>query len=173
MHIGSPEPGSDREKEFNDGVEQLRSKILSVVERRQSGEEQEDIPFIDALLQSGVSHDQVLLLLLQVFAIELVTFAVDFVPLAVEFGAFAVEFVALTLQFVALAIELDALQRRVCFRISRVCFRISHVCTRIRHGYNDSKKLTTCHKVNDFCHGGCHLRQKKLTEASFTCHLAS
>ena len=61
MHIGLPEPGSDREKKFNDGVEQLRNKILSVVERRQSGEEQQDIPFIDALLQSGVSHDQVLL----------------------------------------------------------------------------------------------------------------
>ena len=60
MHIGLPEPGSDREKEFNDGIEQLRNKILSAVEGRQSGEEQQDIPFIDALLQSGVSHDQVM-----------------------------------------------------------------------------------------------------------------
>ncbi|XP_065889636.1 cytochrome P450 20A1-like [Dysidea avara] len=60
MHIGPPEPGSDREKEFNDGVQQMRDKILSVVERRQSGEEKEDIPFIDALLQSGVSHDQII-----------------------------------------------------------------------------------------------------------------
>ena len=64
MHIGPPEPGSDREKEFNDGVQQMRDKILSVVERRQSGEEKEDIPFIDALLQSGVSHDQVMFVLL-------------------------------------------------------------------------------------------------------------
>ena len=39
-------------------------------------------------------------------------------------------------------------------------------------GYNDSKKLTTSHEVNDFRHGGCHLRQKKVTEASFTCCLA-
>jgi len=94
--------------------------------------------------------------LLQVFAIELVTFAVDFVPLAVEFGDFAVEFVGfalefvtLALQFVALAIELDAF---------------------IRHGYNDSKKLTIFHKVNDFRHGRCHL---KASEASSTCRLAS
>ena len=60
MHIGPPEPGSDREKEFNDGVQQIRDKILNIVERRQNGEEKEDIPFIDALLQSGVSHDQVM-----------------------------------------------------------------------------------------------------------------
>jgi len=60
MHIGPPEPGSDREKLFNDGVQQMRDKILSIVERRQSGEEKEDIPFIDVLLQSGVSHDQVM-----------------------------------------------------------------------------------------------------------------
>ena len=43
----------------------MRNKILSVVERRQSGEEKEDIPFIDALLQSGVSHDQVMFVLLE------------------------------------------------------------------------------------------------------------
>ena len=36
-----------------------------MVERRQSGEEKEDIPFIDALLQSGVSHDQVMFVLLE------------------------------------------------------------------------------------------------------------
>ena len=60
MHIGPPEPGSDREKKFNDGVQEIRDKILNIVERRQSGEEKEDIPFIDALLQSGVSHDQVM-----------------------------------------------------------------------------------------------------------------
>ena len=63
--------------------------------------------------------------------------------------------------------------RRLCNGIRRICFRISRVCTGIRYGYNDSKKLATCHEVNNFCHGGCHLRQKKATEASFTCHLAS
>jgi len=60
IHIGPPEPGSGREKEFNDGVQEIRDKILNIVERRQSGEEKEDIPFIDALLQSGVSLDQVM-----------------------------------------------------------------------------------------------------------------
>jgi len=63
--------------------------------------------------------------------------------------------------------------RRLCNWIRCVCFRISRVCTRICHGYNDSKKLTTSHKVNNFCHGGCHLRQKKAAEVSFTCRLAS
>ena len=58
-------------------------------------------------------------------------------------------------------------------RIRRLCNGIRHVCTKICHGYNDFKKLTTCHKVNDFRHGGWHLRQKKATEASFTCRLAS
>jgi len=61
--IGPPEPGSEREKKFNDDIKQLRNKILSVVERRQSGEDQQDIPFIDALLQSGVSYDEVLLVI--------------------------------------------------------------------------------------------------------------
>jgi len=106
------------------------------------------------------------LLVLQVFAIELVTFAVDFVPLAVELGTFAVEFVgfaiefiALALQFVALAIELDAF----AMELGAFALEFSRVCTRIRHGYNDSKKLTTCHEVNDFHHGRCHLRPKKAT----------
>ena len=63
--------------------------------------------------------------------------------------------------------------RRLCNGIRRVCFRISRVCTKICHGYNDFKKLTACHEVNDFRHGGWHLRQKKATEASFTCCLAS
>jgi len=40
------------------------------------------------------------------------------------------------------------------------------VCTGIRHGYNDCKKLTTCHEVNDFRHQGSHLGQKKVTEAT-------
>ena len=71
------------------------------------------------------SYMFILSLLLQVFAIELVTFAVDLVPLAVEFGAFAVEFVGFAVEFVALALQ-----------------------------FVTSKKLTTCHEVNDFRHGG-------------------
>ena len=59
LHIGFPEPGSDREKEFNDGIQQIRNIIQSVVDRRRNGEEQENIPFIDALLQSDVPDEQV------------------------------------------------------------------------------------------------------------------
>ena len=59
LHIGPPEPGSDREKEFNDGVQQIKNIIQSVVDRRRNGEEQENIPFIDALLQSDVPDEQV------------------------------------------------------------------------------------------------------------------
>ena len=59
LHIGLPEPGSDREKEFNYGVQQIKNIIQSVVDRRRNGEEQENIPFIDALLQSDVPDEQV------------------------------------------------------------------------------------------------------------------
>ena len=59
LHIGPPEPGSDREKEFNDSVQQIRNIVQSVVDRRRNGEEQENIPFIDALLQSDVPDEQV------------------------------------------------------------------------------------------------------------------
>ena len=51
------------------------------------------------------------------------------------------------------------------------CIRIRRVFTGIRHGYNDCTKLTTYHEVNGFCHGGSHLGQKKVSEASFTCCL--
>ena len=44
-------------------------------------------------------------------------------------------------------------------RIKCIFFRIRRICAEICHGYNDCKKLTTCHKVNDFCHGGCHFGQ--------------
>ena len=59
LHIGPPEPGSDREKEFNDGVQQTKNRIQSIIDRRRNGEEQDDIPFIDMLLQSGVPDEQV------------------------------------------------------------------------------------------------------------------
>ena len=59
LHIGPPEPDSDREKEFNDGVQQIRNRLRSVIDRRQNGKEQESIPFIDALLHSGVPYEQV------------------------------------------------------------------------------------------------------------------
>ena len=59
LYIGPPEPGSDREKEFNDGVQQIKNRIQNVIDRRRNGEEQDDIPFIDALLQSSVPDEQV------------------------------------------------------------------------------------------------------------------
>ena len=34
-----------------------------------------------------------------------------------------------------------------------------------------AKKLTNCHEVNDFHHGGCHFGQYKATEANFMCRL--
>ena len=63
LHIGPPEPGSDREKEFNDGVQQIKNRIQNVIDRRRNGEEQDDIPFIDALLQSSVPDEQVNIIL--------------------------------------------------------------------------------------------------------------
>ena len=59
LHIGPPEPGSDREKEFNDAAQQIKNRIQSVIDRRRNGEEQDNIPFIDALLQSSVPDEQV------------------------------------------------------------------------------------------------------------------
>ena len=59
VRIGLPTPGSDREKMFNEYSQQLRDVIQEVVEKRQSGEEQESVPFMDSLLQSGVPDEQV------------------------------------------------------------------------------------------------------------------
>ena len=63
LHIGPPEPGSDREKEFDDGVKQIQNKIQNIIDRRRNGEDQDDIPFIDALLQSSVPDEQVILII--------------------------------------------------------------------------------------------------------------
>jgi len=59
LRIGPPIPGSDREKMFKGYSQQLRDVIQEVVRKRQSGEEQESIPFIDSLLQSGIPDEQV------------------------------------------------------------------------------------------------------------------
>ena len=61
LHIGPPEPGSDREKEFNNDLQQIQNRLQNAVDRRRNGEEQDDIPFIDALLQSGVPDEQVII----------------------------------------------------------------------------------------------------------------
>ena len=59
LHIGPPEPVVDREKEFNDDVKQIRNRLRSVNDRRQNDKEQDNIPFINVLLQSGVPYEQV------------------------------------------------------------------------------------------------------------------
>ena len=60
LHIGPPEPGSDRDKEFNNGVQQIQSRLQNIINRRRSGKEEDDIPFIDSLLQSSVPDEQVI-----------------------------------------------------------------------------------------------------------------
>ena len=59
LHTGLPEPGSDREKKFNNGVQQIQNKLRNIIDKRRNGEEQDYVPFIDALLQSSVPDEQV------------------------------------------------------------------------------------------------------------------
>ena len=59
MFVGPPEPGSEREKLFNDYSQQMRDTVQKVITKRPSGEEEESIPFIDNLLQSGAPDEQV------------------------------------------------------------------------------------------------------------------
>jgi len=59
VNVGMPEPGSAREKMCTDYSQQMKDTIQRVITKRQSGEEEQSIPFIDALLQSGVSDEQV------------------------------------------------------------------------------------------------------------------
>ena len=57
--IGPPEPGSEREAMFTKGLDKLRDIVTRVITSRKDPSNQIDIPFIDALLQSGTS-DQVI-----------------------------------------------------------------------------------------------------------------
>ena len=57
--IGPPEPGSTREKMRDECIQQMRDAIQRVITKRRNGEEEETIPFIDALLQSGAPDEQV------------------------------------------------------------------------------------------------------------------
>ena len=59
MLVGPPEPGSAREGMFQDYFQQLKDTIQKVITKRRNGEETERVPFIDALLQSGVPDEQV------------------------------------------------------------------------------------------------------------------
>lgn len=59
LHVGPPEPGSEREKEFEDSAQYLRDTVMRVVKQRRDGTESREIPFIDALLQTQVPDKQV------------------------------------------------------------------------------------------------------------------
>jgi len=59
LRVGPPEPGSTRELELKDSCQQMKNKLQHVIDRRRNGEDQSSIPFIDALLQSGVPDEQV------------------------------------------------------------------------------------------------------------------
>ena len=60
LHIGPPEPGSEREAMFTKGLDKLRDIVTRVITSRKDPSNQIDIPFIDALLQSAVPDDQVI-----------------------------------------------------------------------------------------------------------------
>ena len=59
MFLGPPEPGSAREKMFNDYHQQMKDTIQRAITKRHNGEGNENIPFIDGLLQSGATDEQV------------------------------------------------------------------------------------------------------------------
>lgn len=59
LHVGLPEAGSERERVFNESLGLIRDVILSVVKKRKDGTEAEEVPFVDALLQSQVPDEQV------------------------------------------------------------------------------------------------------------------
>lgn len=59
LHVGPPEKGSEREKQFKESLEKLNKTVLSIVRSRKEGDDTMDIPFIDALLQSAVPEEQV------------------------------------------------------------------------------------------------------------------
>ncbi|XP_011402919.2 PREDICTED: cytochrome P450 20A1-like [Amphimedon queenslandica] len=60
LHVGPPEAGSERERIFNESLGLVRDVILSVVKKRKDGTETEEVPFVDALLQSQVPDDQII-----------------------------------------------------------------------------------------------------------------
>ena len=59
LYLGPPEPGSAREKMFNDYRQQMKDAIQRAITKRHNGEGKESIPFIDGLLQSGAPDEQV------------------------------------------------------------------------------------------------------------------
>ena len=56
---GDPEPGSERDVAFQRGLQGMRDTVKRILRSRREGRGQTEIPFIDALLQSGVPDKQV------------------------------------------------------------------------------------------------------------------
>ena len=56
---GPPEADSDREKDFQHNLQNLKNIVHRIVQARKEGKGSEDLPFIDALLHSGVAEEQV------------------------------------------------------------------------------------------------------------------
>ena len=56
---GPPEPDGEREAEFQRNLQYMKDIILRIVQARREGKGAEELPFIDALLQSGVPEEQV------------------------------------------------------------------------------------------------------------------
>ena len=59
MQTGAPEPGSEKEREFLRHRGILMDIVRRIVRDRREGRGQEDIPFIDAMLQHYDSDDKV------------------------------------------------------------------------------------------------------------------
>ena len=59
LHIGPPDPGSNREREFNENLKNMKDTVLKVVNNRRNGVDTNEIPFIDALLQTQAPDEQV------------------------------------------------------------------------------------------------------------------
>ena len=56
---GPPEPDGERETEYQRNLQYIKDTILKIVQARREGKGAEELPFIDALLQSGVPEEQV------------------------------------------------------------------------------------------------------------------
>ena len=60
LHLGDPSPGSEREEAFNSGLKVINAKVQQILRERTEGQNVKELPFIDALLQSAVPEEQVM-----------------------------------------------------------------------------------------------------------------
>ena len=60
LHVGPPEPGSERDNVFESNRQMIVDAVLRVVNGRRNGTDSTEIPFIDALLQTQVPDEQVI-----------------------------------------------------------------------------------------------------------------